>query len=165
MVPMDAETLIRPATRDDAPLILELIRELAEYEKLADEVTATAEDLERTLFGERKYAEVLIAEADGAPAGYALFFHTYSTFLARPSLYVEDIFVRPAARRRGVATAFLTRLARIALERDCGRLELAVLDWNAPAIALYRKFGAEPLGDWTVQRIAGEALHRLATAD
>jgi GNAT superfamily N-acetyltransferase len=157
-----SETTIRSAAREDVPLILEFIRELAEYEKLSDEVVATEAGLAETLFGERPYAEALIAEAEGKAAGFALFFHNYSTFLGKPGIYLEDVFVRPEFRGRGVGRAFFRRLARIALERDCGRLEFWVLDWNQPAIRFYRKLGAEPMAEWTVQRITGEALRRLA---
>jgi GNAT superfamily N-acetyltransferase len=159
------DTVIRSATRADVPLVLAFIRELAEYEKLADEVVATEELLEETLFGEPRYAEALIAEAAGEPAGFALYFHNYSTFLAKPGLYVEDVFVRPDFRGRGIGREFFRRLAAIALERGCGRLEFWVLDWNRPAIEFYRKLGAEPMEDWTVQRITGEALRRLAGAE
>jgi GNAT superfamily N-acetyltransferase len=153
---------LRPATRDDIALILALIAELAEYEKLAHEAVATAASLERDLFGARPYAEVLIAEADGEPAGFALFFHNYSTFLGQPGLYLEDLFVRPRFRGHGLGKRLMQALARIAVERGCGRFEWSVLDWNAPAIAFYRSLGAVGMDDWTVQRIGGEALRALA---
>lgn len=153
---------IRKAVGEDIPLILEFIRELARYEKLANEVVATEERLARTLFGRRRYAEVFIAEVCGRPAGFALFFHNYSTFLALPGIYLEDIYVRPRFRRAGVGTALLTTVARIAKRRGCGRLEFWVLDWNKKAIGFYRRLGAVPMADWTVQRITGEALDRLA---
>jgi GNAT superfamily N-acetyltransferase len=162
---MTAEASVRPAVRGDVPLILAFIRELAEYEKLADQVVATEEVLAGTLFGERPYAEVLVAEAEGRPAGFALFFHNYSTFLGKPGVYIEDVFVRPEFRGRGIGRALFSRVARVALERDCGRLEFWVLDWNQPAIDFYRKLGAEPMDEWTVQRITGEALRRLAEGD
>jgi GNAT superfamily N-acetyltransferase len=162
---MSDEIRIREARREDVPLLLEFIRELAEYEKLADEVVATEAALERTLFGERRYAEALIAEAGDAPAGFALFFHNYSTFLGKPGIYLEDVFVRPEFRGRGIGRGFFKRLAEFALERGCGRLEFWVLDWNRPAIDFYRRLGAEPMSDWTVQRITGDALSRLAAGD
>jgi GNAT superfamily N-acetyltransferase len=152
---------IRLARPDDAPLLLALIRGLAEYEKLSDQVTATAEDLRDTLFGARPAAEALIAELDGAPAGFALFFSNYSTFLAKPGIYLEDLFVKPEMRRRGVGRALFTHVARLAVERNCGRFEWSVLDWNEPAIAFYGSLGAVPLSDWTVFRLTGEALRRL----
>jgi GNAT superfamily N-acetyltransferase len=152
---------IRLARPEDAPLLLDLIRGLAAYEKLADQVTATEADLRDTLFGPRPAAEALIAELDGAPAGFAIFFSSYSTFLARPGIYLEDLFVKPELRRRGVGRALFTHVARLAVERGCGRFEWSVLDWNAPAIAFYRSLGAVPLSDWTVFRLTGEALKRL----
>jgi GNAT superfamily N-acetyltransferase len=154
--------VIRIATADDVPVILELIRGLAEYEKLAHEVVATEADLRRTLFGNRTVAEVLIAEVDDAPAGFALFFHNYSTFLGRPGIYLEDLFVRPAARGRGLGRALMIALAKLAVERGCGRFEWAVLDWNVDAIRFYRSLGAVGLDAWRVQRVTGDALVRLA---
>ena len=153
---------VRTATRDDAPLILAFICELAAYEKLAEEVVATEETLAATLFGPRPYAFVLIAEVDGIAAGFALCFHNYSTFLGRPGIFLEDLFVRPEARAQGVGRALLARIAAIAAERGCGRLEWAVLDWNESAIGFYRKLGAAPMDDWTVYRLTGDALARLA---
>lgn len=153
---------IREATRDDVPLILAFIRELAEFERLADEVVATEEILRDTLFGASPRAEVLIAELDGAPAGFALFFHNYSTFVGRPGLYLEDLFVREAARGRGAGRALLARLAAIAIERGCGRLDWVVLDWNESAIRFYRRLGAVPCDEWTTYRLTGEALTRLS---
>ncbi len=153
---------IRPASRGDVPLILRFIRELAEYERLAHEVMATEDGLHETLFGTRPYAEVVIAEEGGEPAGFALFFHNYSTFLGRPGIYLEDLYVRPEMRGRGTGRALLGHLARLAVERGCGRLEWWVLDWNEPAIRFYRSLGAEPMDDWTVFRVAGDALERLA---
>ncbi|HET7459958.1 MAG TPA: GNAT family N-acetyltransferase [Longimicrobium sp.] len=153
---------IRAATVDDVPLILRFIRGLAEYERLADQVVATEDGLRETLFGPRPYAEVVIAEEVGEPAGFALFFHNYSTFLGRPGIYLEDLFVLPELRGRGIGRALLAHLARLAVERGCGRLEWWVLDWNEDAIRFYRGLGAEPMDDWTVFRVAGEALERLA---
>jgi GNAT superfamily N-acetyltransferase len=156
---------IRAAAPSDIPLILELIRALAEYEKLADACVATEERLTETLFGPRPYAEAIIAEWNGEPAGLALYFHNYSTFLARPGVYLEDLFVKPELRGRGIGKALLARLARIAVERGCGRMEWAVLDWNTPSIGFYRKLGAKPMEDWTVFRLTGEDLEKLASGD
>lgn len=157
-----APLVIRPATADDAPLVLRLIRGLAEYERLLDECVATEDDVRATLFGSRPQAEVVIAEWEGEPAGFALFFHNYSTFLARRGLYLEDLFVFPAFRGRGIGRALLAHLAALAVERGCGRFEWAVLDWNAPAIGFYRSLGAVPMDEWTVMRVTGDALTRLA---
>lgn len=154
---------IRPATRGDVPVILELIRGLAAYENLAHECVATEARLTETLFGARPQAEVLIASADGAPAGFALFFHNYSTFLARQGIYLEDLFVKPEFRGRGIGKALLARLAQVAVERECGRLEWSVLDWNRDAIRFYESLGAKAMDEWTVYRVTGEALGRLAT--
>ena len=153
---------LRTARPDDAALVLELIRELAEFERLAHEVSADAAALRRHLFGESPGAEVLIAEVDGAPAGFALFFPTFSTFRARPGLYLEDLFIRPAFRGRGIGRSFLAHLAGLALARGCGRFEWSVLDWNERAIAFYRRLGACPMADWTVYRLDGEGLETLA---
>lgn len=158
-----ARAEIRPATEDDVPIILSLIRELAEYERLSHEVVATEGLLRESLFGERRGAEVLIACCKGAPAGFALFFHSFSTFLGRPGIYLEDLYVKPKFRGRGIGRALLTHLARLAKERGCGRLEWAVLDWNEPAIKLYKSIGAVPMDEWTVYRVTGEALETLAT--
>lgn len=155
---------VRPATPGDTGLIHDYICALADYEKLRDEVRVDRATLAASLFGPRPYAEVLIAEADGAPAGFALFFHNFSTFEGRPGLYLEDLFVDPARRGLGVGRALLQRLAAIAVKRDCARMEWAVLDWNAPAIRFYRAIGARPMDDWTVQRLDGEALRALAEA-
>ncbi len=157
-----ARAEIRPATEDDVPIILSLIRELAEYERLSHEVVATEGLLRESLFGERRGAEVLIACCKGAPAGFALFFHSFSTFLGRPGIYLEDLYVKPEFRGRGIGRALLTHLATLAKERGCGRLEWSVLDWNEPAIKLYRDAGAIPMDEWTVYRVSGEALDRLA---
>ena len=161
----DTLVTIRPATADDVALIAQLIRELAEYERLADAAVATDDGLREQLFGERPAAEVLIAEADGEPAGFALFFHTFSTFLGKRGLYLEDLFVRPAFRSLGLGRHLMAALARIAVQRDCGRFEWSVLDWNEPSIAFYRKLGAVGMDEWTVQRLEGDALHALASHD
>jgi GNAT superfamily N-acetyltransferase len=153
---------IRPATEADVPLILQFIRDLAEYERLADKVVATEEGLRRSLFGSPRFAEVVIGEEDGAPVGFALFFHNYSTFLGQPGIYLEDLFVKPEARGRGYGKALLTRLAQLARERGCGRVEWAVLDWNEPAIDFYKALGATPMDEWTVFRLTGAALEALA---
>lgn len=153
---------IRPGTEGDLEVIEELIRALAEYERLSDEVVMDAALLRRNLFGERRFAEVLIAEEDGIPAGFALFFHNFSTFVGRPGIYLEDLFVKPEHRGKGYGKALLRRLAEIAIERECGRLEWAVLDWNQPAIGFYRGLGARPNEEWTVYRLAGAALRTLA---
>ena len=158
-----AETRIREAARQDIPLILSLIRELAEYERLSHEVVATEDTLRESLFGERRYAEVLIAEHDGTPAGFALFFHNFSTFLGKPGIYLEDLYVRPVFRGAGIGKKLLVHLARLAKGRDCGRLEWWVLDWNEPSIGFYKKLGAVPMDDWTVYRVTGEALEDLAS--
>lgn len=152
---------IQPASVDDVPVILEMIRGLAEYEKLSAEVSATEEQLRRTLFGDRPAAEVLLAYDGDACAGFALFFTNYSTFLAKPGIYLEDLFVKPEVRGRGIGKALLTRLAQLAVERCCGRVEWAVLDWNAPAIAFYKTIGAVPMDEWTVFRLTGHALLEL----
>ena len=154
--------MIREATEADVPLILQFIRDLAEYERLADRVTATEEQIRRTLFGNPRFAEVLIAEENGTPAGFALFFHNYSTFLGQPGIYLEDLFVHQDMRGRGIGKALLARLARIARERGCGRVEWAVLDWNALSIAFYRSIGAVSLDDWKIMRLTGEAMEKLA---
>lgn len=153
---------IDPATASDVPLILRLIRGLAEYEKLAHEMRATEDLLRTSLFGERPDAEVVIARSQGEPAGFALFFHTYSTFLGQRGLYLEDLFVLPEWRGRGVGRALLTYLARVARDRNCGRLEWTVLDWNEPAIRFYKSLGAQSMDGWTINRVAGDALSRLA---
>ena len=155
---------VRFARPDDVPTILRLILELAEYERLSHMVTATEDALHEHVFGETPYCEVLIAEVDGSPVGFALFFRNYSTFLARPGLYLEDLFVVPAARGHGHGKALLQRLARLAVERGCGRLEWSVLDWNEPSIRFYQSLGAEPMDDWTVFRVTGDALTALAVS-
>jgi GNAT superfamily N-acetyltransferase len=155
---------IERATERDVPLILRLITELAEYERMSDEVVATEDGLRRTLFGPRPAAEVIVGYAGGEPAGFALFFHNYSTFLGKPGLYLEDLFVVPAFRGRGYGKALLVHLAKLAVERDCGRFEWSVLDWNEPAIGFYKKLGATPMEAWTIMRVAGDALHKLAAS-
>lgn len=156
---------IRPATAADLPLIAQLIRDLAEYEKLAHEVRFDEAVLEQKLFGERPYAEVVIGEIDGTPQGFALFFHNFSTFEGKPDIYLEDLFVRPGARGAGLGKALLAHLARLAVERDCARLEWSVLDWNEPAIGFYRALGARLMDDWTVMRVDGVALKQLGAAE
>ena len=153
---------IRPATRGDLPLITALIRELADYEKLAHEVRFDEAVLGDRLFGPRPYAEVAIGEIDGAAQGFSLFFHNFSTFEGKPGIYLEDLFVRPAARGSGLGTALLAHLAALAVERDCARLEWAVLDWNEPSIGFYRSLGARSMDEWTTMRMDGAALAALA---
>jgi GNAT superfamily N-acetyltransferase len=159
---MAAPFTIRVADESDIPLILQFIRDLAEYEKLAHLVVATEDILRTTLFGHPRFAEVLIGEVGGEPAGFALFFHNFSTFLGRPGIYLEDLFVKPEHRGRGFGKALLARLAAIAKSRDCGRLEWAVLTWNEPSIEFYKSLGARPLDEWKVFRLTGEALDALA---
>jgi GNAT superfamily N-acetyltransferase len=155
---------IEPATERDVPLILRLIKELAEYERMSDEVVATEDGLRRTLFGPQPAAEVVVGYAGDEPAGFALFFHNYSTFLGKPGLYLEDLFVVPTFRGRGYGKALLVHLAKVAVERDCGRFEWSVLDWNEPAIGFYKKLGARPMDAWTIFRVAGDALRELAAS-
>jgi GNAT superfamily N-acetyltransferase len=152
---------IRAAEPADVPVIANLIRELAKFEKLEDQVVMTEQRLRTGLFGPRPYAEALIAEKEAEPIGFALFFHTFSTFLARPGLYLEDLFVLADHRGRGVGRALLAYLAHLAVERDCGRLEWAVLDWNQEAIRFYERLGAKPNSEWTVYRLTGKALTAL----
>lgn len=153
---------IRAAQREDMPLIASLIRELAEYEQLAHEVRFDEMVLERKLFGDRPYAEVVIGEIEGRPQGFALFFHNFSTFEGRPGIYLEDLYVRQEARGCGLGKALLSHLASLAVERDCARLEWAVLDWNEPSIGFYKSLGARLMDEWTVMRVDGEALKSLA---
>ncbi len=155
---------IRPATLADLPLIAQLIRDLAEYERLAHEVRFDPAVLGEKLFGARPYAEVVIGELNGTAQGFALFFHNFSTFEGRPGIYLEDLFVRPEARGSGLGKALLAHLAALAVERDCARLEWSVLDWNEPAIGFYRKLGAKPMDEWTVMRLDGPALAQLGAA-
>jgi GNAT superfamily N-acetyltransferase len=153
---------LRAAIREDSALILALVRELADYERLAHEVVADATTLAEHLFGERPVAEVVIAEVDGEAAGFALYFHNFSTFLGRRGLYLEDLYVRPAFRGHGLGRRLMTYLAKLAVERGCGRFEWWVLDWNQPALDFYRQLGARGMDEWTVQRVSGPALAALA---
>ena len=154
---------IRPAEERDIPLILSFIRKLAEYEKLSHEVVATEEGLRHYLFGARPVVEVILAYWADEAVGFALFFYNFSTFLGRPGIYLEDLFVDPEHRRKGIGKALLVHLARLAMERGCGRLEWAVLNWNEPSIQFYRKLGAVAKNDWTIFRVTGDELERLAT--
>jgi GNAT superfamily N-acetyltransferase len=156
---------IRPAVAADLAAICAFIRELAEYEKLSDAVRFDEVALGRYLFGPRPMAEVLIGEQDGEAQGFALFFHNFSTFEGRPGIYLEDLYVRPAARGAGLGKALLVALARVAVERSCARLEWSVLDWNAPSIGFYRSLGAAPLDEWTAMRVDGASLARLAAEE
>ncbi len=157
---------IREAVEADVALIATLIRELADYERLLDEVRLTEDGLRDALFGERRYAEVAIADGpDGEPLGFALYFHNFSTFQGRPGIYLEDLFVRPQHRGAGIGRALLLHLARLAVERGCGRMEWAVLDWNEPAIRFYTGLGARPASGWSVYRLEGEPLRRLAASE
>ena len=156
---------IRPATREEIPLVLEFIRALARYEKLEHEVSASEAQLREALFGERPYAEVVFACSGAEPVGFALFFHNFSTFKGQPGIYLEDLFVRPEARGRGIGKRLLAHLARTAVERGCARLEWAVLDWNEPSIGFYRGLGAVPMDEWTVFRLTGDALGLLAESN
>jgi len=153
---------IRAATPADLPLIAQFIRDLADYEKLAHEVRFDEATLGEKLFGARPYAEVVIGEIDGAAQGFALFFHNFSTFEGKPGIYLEDLFVRPAARGSGLGKALLAHLAKLCVERDCARLEWSVLDWNTPAIGFYQGLGARMMDEWTVMRVDGAALAGLA---
>jgi GNAT superfamily N-acetyltransferase len=163
--PASGALVLRAARREDVPLILELIQGLAEFERLRHECVATEALLDAALFGPRPHAEVIIAMVGPDAAGFALFFHNFSTFLARPGIYLEDLFVRPEFRGRGIGKALLARLAALAQDRGCGRLEWSVLDWNADAIAFYERLGARPQDEWTVHRLTGDALARLAAAE
>jgi GNAT superfamily N-acetyltransferase len=153
---------IRSAVLDDVPLILSFIKKLADYERLAHEVVATEDSLRETLFNSRKTAEVVIGYFHNKPIGLVLFFHSYSTFLSRPGLYIEDLFVDESYRRRGFGAALLRYVARLAIERNCGRLEWSVLDWNKPAVDFYTRLGAVPMSGWTVFRVTGQSLANLA---
>lgn len=153
---------IRFATPSDVPAILALIKDLADYEQLLHEVEATEEQLHAHLFGDRPYVEVLMAEDEGVLAGFALFFHNYSTFLAKPGIYLEDLFVKPAFRGRGIGKQLLVHLAQLTVERGCGRLEWSVLDWNEPSIQFYKAQGAKAMDEWTVYRVTGDKLQKLA---
>lgn len=154
--------IIKPATESDVPVIYEFIKGLADYERMADEVRATEESVRTNLFGARPYAEVLLARLDGRPVGFALFFHNFSTFVGKPGLYLEDLFVLPEYRGRGIGKALLVSLAKLAVERNCGRFEWNVLDWNAPAIEFYKSLGAVGMDAWRLYRLSGEALTNLA---
>ena len=153
---------IRSASVADVPVILQLIRDLAAYERAPNKVTATEEQLVDVLFGAKPAAEVLLAFEDETPVGFAVFFHNFSTWLGRPGLYLEDLFVKPEMRGKGYGRALLVDLAKIARERGCGRMEWAVLDWNDPAIQFYRKLGAEPMNEWTVFRLTADGIAKLA---
>jgi GNAT superfamily N-acetyltransferase len=153
---------IRPATVTDVPVILQLIRDLAAYERAPNEVTATKEQLVDVLFGKKPAAEVLLAFENETPVGFAVFFHNFSTWLGRPGLYLEDLFVKPEMRGKGYGRALLVDLAKVALERGCGRMEWAVLNWNDPAIQFYRKLGAKPMDEWTVFRLTHDGIAKLA---
>lgn len=162
---MPPSLLLRPATVADVSVIRELIEGLAEYEQLRHECEVTDALLQASLFGERPYAEVVLAEWEGQVAGFALFFHNFSTFLAKPGIYLEDLFVRPERRGHGIGTALLVHLAHVAVQRGCGRLEWSVLDWNVDAIRFYEKLGARAQDAWTVYRVTGEALTHLASGE
>lgn len=153
---------LRSPTEDEVHLVVGFIHELAEYEKLSHECLISEEALRESLFGSRPYAETFLAFLDDEPIGFCLFFHNYSTFLGKPGLYLEDVYIQPEYRNRGYGKLILARLAALAIERGCGRFEWAVLDWNEPSIAFYRKIGAVPMNEWTVQRLTGDALHALA---
>ncbi len=154
---------LREASETDAPLLLEFIRELAEYERLSHEVVATESLLREHLFGARPAAEAVIGFRGDEPVGFALYFSTFSTFVGRPGMYLEDVFIRPRWRGQGFGRAMLAYVARLAVRRGCGRLEWSVLDWNEPALGLYRSLGAVPMDEWTVQRLSGEAIERVAS--
>ena len=156
--------VLRGTTVEDCPLILDFIKELAEYEKLAQEVIATVDRLAEALFGEKAYAEVFIGEYENIPVGYALFFHNFSTFTGRPGIYLEDIYVKPEMRGKGFGKCMLSYIAKLAVERDCSRVEWSVLDWNEPSIQFYRSIGAIPMDEWTVQRLHEQALTDFASA-
>ena len=156
---------IRSAIESDAKLILSLIREIAEYEKLLHEVVATESLIKENLFGQNPVAKSLIAELDNQPVGYALYFYNFSTFLGRPGIYLEDLYVKPECRGLGIGKKLLTKLAKIAVEKNCGRVEWSVLDWNEPAIMFYRAVGAIPMDEWTVQRLTGETLAKFAESN
>jgi GNAT superfamily N-acetyltransferase len=162
---MQSDFEIRSAHVEDVPIILELIRDLATYERAPNEVTATEEQLVDVLFGQRPAAEVLLAFEEKSPVGFAVFFQNFSTWLGRPGLYLEDLFVRPEKRGRGYGRALLVDLAKIALDRGCGRMEWAVLDWNEPAIQFYRTLGAKPMEEWTVFRLTRDGIAKLAQSE
>jgi GNAT superfamily N-acetyltransferase len=157
------EVILRQAVESDVPVITTLIQQLAAYEKLSHKFVATEELLRNNLFGEKKYAEVIIADYNDEPAGFALFFHNFSTFLGKPGIYLEDLFVKPELRGKGIGKTLLSYLARLGVERDCGRIEWAVLDWNKPAIDFYKSLGAVPMDDWILFRLTGDAIPDLAS--
>ena len=157
-----ADFTIKPATKKDVPVILSFITKLADYERLSHEVVATEELLQRTLFGRRRTAEVAIGYYNNEPVGFVLFFHNFSTFVGRPGIYIEDLFVEETYRRRGFGGALLAHIAKLAVARDCGRLEWSVLDWNEPAVNFYQKLGTMPMNEWTVFRVTGKKLNQLA---
>lgn len=159
---MSSSLQIRAATEDDIPIVLRFIRQLADYERLSHEVVASEELLRRNLFGTRPVAEVVLGHYEQRAVAFAVFFHNFSTFLGKPGLYLEDLFVVPEMRGKGFGQQMLTYLARLALERNCGRFEWSVLDWNDPAIRFYKNLGAVPMNEWTVFRLTGKALERLA---
>jgi len=154
--------MIRTGTEEDAPVIFSLITELAEYEHLTHEVAASVDDIRKTLFGEHPFAETLIGENDGLPISFALFFYNFSTFLGKPGIYLEDLYVQPEHRGKGFGSKMLAHIAALAKERNCGRFEWSVLNWNTPAIRTYEKLGATPMKEWILYRLSGEALDRLA---
>jgi GNAT superfamily N-acetyltransferase len=156
---------IRPAQVTDTPIILKLIRDLATYERAPNDVSATEEQLRKVLFGDKPAAEVLLAFAGSAPVGFAVFFHNFSTWLGRPGLYLEDLFVKPEERGKGYGRALLVHLGKIARDRGCGRMEWAVLNWNEPAIRFYRALGAKPMDEWTVYRLTGDQINALAESN
>jgi GNAT superfamily N-acetyltransferase len=154
--------MVRTGTEEDAPVIFSLIKELAEYEHLSHEVVASVDDIRETLFGERPFAETLIGEYQGLPISFALFFYNFSTFLGKPGIYLEDLYVQPEQRGKGFGSEMLAHIATLAKERNCGRFEWSVLNWNTPAIRTYEKLGAAPMKEWILYRLSGEALDRLA---
>ena len=156
---------ITPATPEDVPALFQLVTALADYEKLTHEVIGTPEQLAQHLFGDRPYAEAILARVESKPVGFALFFHNFSTFLMKPGIYLEDLFVMPDYRGYGIGKALLRALGQLAVERDCGRLEWMVLDWNEPAIAFYKRMGAEIKVEWELCRVTGDALNQLADGD
>lgn len=160
-----ATVAITPATPADVPMLFQLVTALADYEKLSHEVTGTSDDLAQHLFGDRPYAEAILARVENKPVGFALFFHNFSTFLMKPGIYLEDLFVLPEYRGQGIGKLLLQTLGKLAVERGCGRLEWAVLDWNEPAIAFYKRMGAQIRTEWQLCRVTGDALQQLATID
>lgn len=160
---MSSEVILRPATRADVPVLFDLIKALAEYEKLSHAVTGNAVDLEHHLFGDRPFAEAILAECENRVVGWALFFYNYSTFLTQPGIYLEDLFVVPKFRGRGIGKSLIVYLAQLTVERGCGRLEWSVLDWNELAIGFYKGIGADVMPDWRICRVAGESLASLAS--